>query len=250
MEVLQEQHQAVGGHRLQRLGRLPQHPLPGPAERPPFQVLRPAGSTRAGSWTSQVGARRDSTATASGSARQSRPRASNTGRYGSGAPRCSRHWPRATSPALPSTPAANASTSVDLPMPASPVTNTTSAAARPRPGCTAPAAAPAPPPARPVPPPRPPRSRRRGRLLDRAQELVAAAVDGADHPLGPAVVADRPAGRLDPAGQRRVGHEAAAPDLVQQLGPGDDPVAVADQVGEDLEHLRLQVAGTPPRRST
>jgi hypothetical protein len=74
-------------------------------------------------------------------------------------------------------------------------------------------------------------------------ELVAAPVDGADHPLGAAAVADRLAGRLDPAGQRRVGHEAAAPDLVQQLGPGDDPVAVADQVGEDLEHLRLQVAG-------
>jgi hypothetical protein len=68
-------------------------------------------------------------------------------------------------------------------------------------------------------------------------------VVGPDDPLVAAAVADRPAGRLDPAGQGRVGHEPAAPDLVQQLGPGDQPVAVADQVGEDGEHLRLQMTG-------
>jgi hypothetical protein len=67
-------------------------------------------------------------------------------------------------------------------------------------------------------------------------------VDRADHPPGAAAVADRLAGRLEPAGQRRVGHEPAAPDLVEQLGLGDHPVTVADQVGEDLEDLRLQMA--------
>jgi hypothetical protein len=80
-------------------------------------------------------------------------------------------------------------------------------------------------------------------LEDRLDEPVAAAVDGSDHALLAAAVADRPPGRLQPAGQRRVGHEPAAPDLVQQLGLGHDPVPVPDQVGQDLEDLRLQVAG-------
>jgi hypothetical protein len=68
-------------------------------------------------------------------------------------------------------------------------------------------------------------------------------MDGADHPLLPAAVADRAAGGLHPAGQRRGGHEPAAPDLVQQLGLGDDTVAVAHEVGQHLEHLRLQMPG-------
>ncbi len=87
------------------------------------------------------------------------------------------------------------------------------------------------------------RQRRRALLPHGGEELVAAAVDGADQPLLTPAVADRPAGRLDPAGQGRVAHEPAPPDLVQQLGPWHHPVAVADQVGQDLEHLRLQVAG-------
>jgi hypothetical protein len=68
-------------------------------------------------------------------------------------------------------------------------------------------------------------------------------VDGADDTLLAAAVADRLAGRLDPAGQGGLAHEPAAPELVQQLGLGDEPAAVADQVGQDLEDLRLQVAG-------
>ena len=85
--------------------------------------------------------------------------------------------------------------------------------------------------------------RRLDLLLDGGEELVAAAVDGADHRLLPAAVPDCPARRLDPAGQGRVGDEAAAPDLVEQLGPWHDPVVVPDQVGQDLEDLGLQVAG-------
>jgi hypothetical protein len=87
------------------------------------------------------------------------------------------------------------------------------------------------------------RGGRPGRRLDRGQELVPAAVDGADQPLLAAAVADRLAGRLHPAGQGRLAHEPAAPDPVQQLGLGDEPAAVADQVGQHLEDLRLQVAG-------
>ena len=44
MEVLQHQHQrTVRGDGLQRLGRLPQHPLPRPAEGPARQVVPVAG---------------------------------------------------------------------------------------------------------------------------------------------------------------------------------------------------------------
>jgi hypothetical protein len=80
-------------------------------------------------------------------------------------------------------------------------------------------------------------------LLDRCQEPVAATVERADHPLLPTAVADRPAGGLQPARQRRLGHEPAAPDLVEQLVLGDHPVPVADEVAQHLEDLRLQVAG-------
>jgi hypothetical protein len=64
-------------------------------------------------------------------------------------------------------------------------------------------------------------------------------VDRADQPLGPPVVADGPAGALDPARQRRLGHEARVPHLVEQLRLGDQAVALAHQQREDVEHLRL-----------
>jgi hypothetical protein len=76
-----------------------------------------------------------------------------------------------------------------------------------------------------------------GRLAD---EPVAAAVDGADVALGAAIVAECLAGGLDAGGQRRLGDEPAAPHLVEELVLGDDPVGVADEVNEDLEHLRFE----------
>ena len=247
VEVLEHQHQrTVRGHGLQRLGRLPQHPLPRPAQGPaaPGRPGRP-GSTRAGIWISQVGARRDSRAARP----RGRPGTAGRGRRRRAGTVRGRPAARGTGPGRPGPPAparprpANASTSVDFPMPASPVTNTSC-----RTPCLGEAVQPAQPLQLRLPPDRGHARHRRDRvgagpLLDRGEELVAAAVDGADHPLLAAAVADRPAGGLHPAGQRRVGHEAAAPDLVQQLGPGHHPVAVTDQVGEDLEHLGLQVAG-------
>jgi hypothetical protein len=65
-------------------------------------------------------------------------------------------------------------------------------------------------------------------------------VHGSDGGLLAAVVPDRAPGGLDPADQRRLADEATAPDLVEQLGLGDHPVPVADQVDQDVEHLGLE----------
>jgi small multidrug resistance family-3 protein len=78
-----------------------------------------------------------------------------------------------------------------------------------------------------------------------AHELVPAPVDRADQPLGPPVVADGPAGALDPARQRRLGHEARVPHLVEQLLLRDQAVALAQQQREDVEHLGLNRSPLP-----
>src|SRR6185369_10758848 len=53
------------------------------------------------------------------------------------------------------------------------------------------------------------------------------------------VVADRAPGSLDAAGQCGLADEPVTPDLVQQLFLGHHPVAVAEQVDEDVEDLWL-----------
>ena len=92
------------------------------------------------------------------------------------------------------------------------------------------------------------RARRPGdvrRAADGGDELVAAAVHGADHLLRCAVVADGDPGGSHPAGERRLADEAVPPDRVQQLRLRHDPVAVLDQVGQDVEDLRLDVHRRP-----
>ena len=84
-----------------------------------------------------------------------------------------------------------------------------------------------------------------GRFGHLAHEAVADAVHGRDQPLVRTVVPDRAASGLDPAGQRRVAHEPVAPDLVEQLGLGDHPVAMDQQEGEDVEDLWLDVHRLP-----
>jgi hypothetical protein len=64
-------------------------------------------------------------------------------------------------------------------------------------------------------------------------------VDRADELLAGTVVADGPPHGLDAAGQRRLAHEPVAPDGVEDLLLGHDPVALADQQGEHVEHLGL-----------
>ena len=71
-----------------------------------------------------------------------------------------------------------------------------------------------------------------------------------DQALTLPVVADGPARRRDAAAERRVGDEAVAPDAVEQLVLGDDAVAVLDQVGEDVEDLRLERDVRAPRGGT
>ena len=78
-------------------------------------------------------------------------------------------------------------------------------------------------------------------LVDRRDEAVSDAADGADHPLAGAVVADGPASGLDPAGQGGHADAAGAPDAVQHLGLAQDPVAVSHQQQEDGEDLRFDV---------
>ncbi len=80
---------------------------------------------------------------------------------------------------------------------------------------------------------------------DRGHEPVADAAHGGDQPLSLSVVPDRPPGRLEPAGQRRVADEPVAPDRVEQLGLGYDAVAVGEQVDQDLEDLGLDVHSHP-----
>ena len=70
-------------------------------------------------------------------------------------------------------------------------------------------------------------------------EAEAPPVDRADQALIAPVVADRPPGGLDAARQGRLGDEPVAPDLVEQLGLRDDPVAVPDEVVEHVHDLWL-----------
>ena len=72
-----------------------------------------------------------------------------------------------------------------------------------------------------------------------SDEAEASPVDRADQALITPVVADRPPGGLDAARKGRLGDEPVAPDLVEQLGLRDDPVAVPDEVVEHVHDLRL-----------
>ncbi len=73
----------------------------------------------------------------------------------------------------------------------------------------------------------------------RSDELIAAAPDGADVALGFAVVAQSAAHRFDAAGQRGLADESAAPHRVEQFLFGHAAFVVAQQLGQDVEHLRL-----------
>ncbi len=75
-------------------------------------------------------------------------------------------------------------------------------------------------------------------------EPVAAAVHRLDRPLCPAVVVDRPAGLLDAGGQRRLGDEPVAPDVVEQLLLG----ARADRAARPGSAGPRTPAARPPGR--
>ena len=55
--------------------------------------------------------------------------------------------------------------------------------------------------------------------------------------LIPAAVADSPANRVDPAGQRRLRDDSSLPDIVEQIVLADDPVAIFHEILQQIEHL-------------
>jgi hypothetical protein len=67
-------------------------------------------------------------------------------------------------------------------------------------------------------------------------------MDRADQLLLRAVIADRGARRLDPAGDGGVGHDAAVPDMLDQIILGQQPVGIAREMEQQLQDLGLEVA--------
>ncbi len=75
--------------------------------------------------------------------------------------------------------------------------------------------------------------------LDGLDETEAAAVDGTDQLLRPAVVPQRAARRLDAAGQRRFRYDPAVPDLLDHFVAGDESIALVDQQEQKRQDLWL-----------
>ncbi len=78
-------------------------------------------------------------------------------------------------------------------------------------------------------------------VADLADEAEAALVQRADEQLVVAGVADRLASGVDAARQRRLRNDSSVPDRLDQLVLADDASAVANQVEQKVEHLRLHV---------
>src|SRR5262249_25081591 len=72
-----------------------------------------------------------------------------------------------------------------------------------------------------------------------ADEAKAFAKHGRDQALLLAGVVHRPTRGIDPAGERRFRHSSPAPYRRKQVIPAYDPVTVADQKYEKIEHLRF-----------
>src|SRR5262249_15288100 len=87
------------------------------------------------------------------------------------------------------------------------------------------------------------RGRRRTVLVNVADKAKSAFVQRADEALVVAAVAERPPCCADAGAQRRLRDDAALPNHVDQFVLADDPIAVANQVNEQIEHLRLDVNG-------
>src|SRR5262249_26514752 len=90
--------------------------------------------------------------------------------------------------------------------------------------------------------------RRRIGVFDVADEPKATLVHRANETLVVAAVAERAPCGADAGAQRCLRHDTAPPNRIEQLVFADDPVAVTDEVTEQIEHLRLDVngrAGTP-----
>ena len=78
-----------------------------------------------------------------------------------------------------------------------------------------------------------------GFLSHVADESEAFAGQGLDQCLRFPAVADRGARRIDARRQRRFGDDSAVPNGVDQIVFADDPVAILDQIEDEIEDLRL-----------
>ena len=83
-------------------------------------------------------------------------------------------------------------------------------------------------------------SRRVRRFHDRAHEADALARQGADELLLLAAVADRLAGGVDAARERRIGHDPAMPDRSDEIVLAHHAMAILQQVYQQVEHLGLE----------
>jgi hypothetical protein len=54
------------------------------------------------------------------------------------------------------------------------------------------------------------------------------------------MISDRPPCQADCAGNRAVGHHRVGPDALQDLALGNHSIAVADEMEQELEYLRLE----------
>lgn len=70
-------------------------------------------------------------------------------------------------------------------------------------------------------------------------------MDGADETLFLAVVAQRLPRRLDARGDRGLGDDPAAPDLLDDLVLADEAVGIAREQDQQRQHLRLQMLRVP-----
>jgi hypothetical protein len=85
------------------------------------------------------------------------------------------------------------------------------------------------------------RPRRSPHDVDGRDELVAPAVHRPDDRLAAAVVGDRLAHRLDARGERRLGDEAVAPHLVEQLLLADHASPPLHEIRQQVERLRFEL---------
>src|SRR5437764_327060 len=87
-----------------------------------------------------------------------------------------------------------------------------------------------------------PRGRlRRIALIDLAYEPKPAFVQRADESLIDSAISERTTSRADARAQRRIRDDAPLPDRINQLVFANRPIAIADEVDEEIEHLRLDL---------
>ena len=86
--------------------------------------------------------------------------------------------------------------------------------------------------------------------LNIADEAEAPLVQRPNQGLVVSVVAKRAPGAIDAAGERRLGDDPAIPDRLDQLILADDPLVIAHQMNDEIEHLGLDMHRCPSRRSS